>query len=837
VTVLGIVAVVLAGIGLAASVALNSMLAHRKDKLLAQLSEQLGRQVTVAKLKASLWRGASVTAEQVTIAGDPSTPGDQAPLLQAERVRVRVSIGRALVTLGRRVLVKEVSVRRPTVNLVRFKDGTLNVEHLAARMERPKPAAPSQPMSPRLRQLIETARIAQARLEQGRVRFTDLQQGGRTVDVNDLDLVLDDVGVRSRPSLLFRAAVNAAQPNLELRAQLGEAGRLEKLPPPIESVKLKVDRAEVGPLLPLVTGGPAVEARLDADLIGNLRHGDLDVRKLELALGNMSLVGHGRLVSLTGTPRFERFLVESHGLDFDALRALDPRLDRQLGAVVHGPAQLRAEAVDRDFTVETDLTGTSIAASGTFDKPRGTPLKIEARGRAVGDGLDVQSLTVQLAGLKLDGGGSVRRLRAPEIDVHASVEGASVAALSSMLPSLAKAGLPPILASMKLHAKGRTDRLETMSATIDPLDVRSRKSDLTGSVAVRDFKRPQVDLRARSSYLDTADFLPPTTAPAATAKAPAPAEKAPTHGPAPRTGQPTALAKVSGHATLNVARGVAEGMPFDALAVAITLHDGALHADQMAVSTFGGRVAGDGSDYDLGHTGGPFHVVAQASNVDVEAATKQLAKSERLMRGRLTSHVDVRGHGATSSELEKSLDGKVDGTVEQAQLLGFNLESEVAQKLMSVLPFKLPVKPIENATNLGTVRFKMKIADGAVTLEEPLTADSSIGELALRGRAFLDGRLDLTGSLGLAPRAASAMFLGKVKLGIPLPLSLKIGGDVHHPQLGIANLGDAGKTLLRSTVGGLATGAGTILKGVTHPQDTAKQLEDAGSKLKGMFHK
>ena len=70
---------------------------------------------------------------------------------------------------------------------------------------------------------------------------------------------------------------------------------------------------DLRPLTPLLSRGAPFDAVLDADLDSDARKGDLNVRRLDVVVDDMSLVGHGRLESLTGQPRFEDFTVEMVG--------------------------------------------------------------------------------------------------------------------------------------------------------------------------------------------------------------------------------------------------------------------------------------------------------------------------------------------------------------------------------------------------------------------------------------------------------------------------------------------------------------------------------------------
>ena len=1057
--VVAVIATVLVVAGAAATFALNSLLAHHKQQLLSQVGARLGREVRVGRLSATVFTGVGVTATDVVIGGDPRVPEDRAPLISAERVRIKVGLGRAIASFGRRITVKQVIFTAPTVSLVRFADGELNVERVARRWSESAPPSTGAPMSERDRRRIENARIAEARIDGGRVRFVDLAGGGAPVEISQIDLALNDVGVRSRPSVRLSAAlpgaptkvggaegaVSGQRKNLEVRAQLGAAGSLEHMPPPLESVRLKLDRTDLAPLAPLVErvvagleagtasadldahlgalapggrgptqlkgqaslrgarfrGGEPFDAALTADLDGDRQRGDLNVRSLRVQVAAMSLSGHGRLRALASRPRFEGFAVESQGVDFDELRRLYPRLDQALGATLHGEAQLRAQASGdasaQRFTASLDLTPASIAVPARIDKPAGVPLRLEANGSVQGDGLALERVTAQLADLALTGGGTVRRFAAPVLDLRAdaelpelggllrllpavaaelpsratvagklaihatasgplarlrahaelglsganlalkttrlvgdaravaelrrdglngnaridanldglevaypavvhkpratpcslhlvaervghlvrptadlalgplkahaegtllgekrpvvdvrvTVDGLSVPALTAMLPALAQESWPPIAASAKARLSGTVGKPESMSAEVSALKLTSRNSDLDGSVVVHDLARPHIELKAQSRYLDTADLLPgasSTAPPPSRAKQPA--------------GSPGLLARASGHASVTVARGVASGVAFDGLQAQLALDRGRVRADKLEVGAFSGRVSGNGSELDLGDEHGPFHLVGRVSGVDLEQLTKRFGGPGGTVRGRLSADVDARGRGTARAEIERTLSGTVAGSIEQTQLLAFNLGDAIAGQLVGALPLHLPMQRIERGAELGTVRLDAQLADGALVLRRPLAAATPEGALELSGRIFFDGRLDLTGTLRLDPTVASAMVANQVKLTSPLPLSLTLRGELRHPSLGIGNLSDVARALSSSV---LRAGAGGLMQGIpgfgrrpagrqretpgqpsapSPPDSATQQLEDQAAKqLKGLLRR
>lgn len=985
--------VILAGVGMTAK--LDSILNRSKEAYLPELAHRLGRPVQVGKISTTLWSGFGVTVDDVTIGADPSTPKDQLALLSVGRVRLRVSLLRALFSLGRTVRVTGLRIERPLVNLVRLPDGRLNLDVLADHLAQTASPTPTEPLDPRLRAMIEHARVDEARLTAGRVRFVDLKELQPTVEIAALELGLTGVAIDSPFDLALSCGLLSPSKNLELHARFGAAHHLDQLPPPLEELKLDLTRTDLGPLAPFLAravagleaatasahlegklgalaphgsgpaelkggvalaavrfaGGQPFDAGLDADVA--MQGADLDIRKLRLSLADMALFGQGRLQALATNPRFQRFTLTTQGLDFDRLRLFYPRLDKQAGATLHGPARFElvasGDASAQTFSLDLDLTSTGITVPRLFGKPAGTPLSMRARGQLAGDSLNLTTLSLILADLDVRGGGTVRHFAKPAIDLradaqlndlagllrllpgvasalppqatvkgqlslHAQAKGAlealtahgeltlagvnfktasarliggghltadasrqgqtttlhvdadlgsleafyedllhkpramplalkldarqegarltprldlkiatthvqadgalgptdsdlrvrleplDVSTLTALLPGLARSGLPPIRLEATAQVSGRADEPEGLRTTVSNFSLTSRKSDLAGDLTVRGLTRPQIELHARSRFLDTDDLLP---------RAAGPSEPA---APSKSTA-PSPLSTVSGHAVVQVARGVASKVPFEQLRADLTLKDGRVVAKDLEVGAWGGHFSGSGSEFDLVDAHGPFRLVGKVTGLDVAQLLARAGDSHDLLRGQLSASVDTRGRGTSVADLQKTLAGTLAGTVVGAQLVGTSLGGAIASRLAAALPMVKKPAQLLNGTNLRTLAGQVQFAAGAMNLQKPLRADTPEGPLSLTGRIFLDGRIDLTGTLQLSAAAASSLLGGRVHPKGPVPLSLRLGGELRHPTLQLANLSDVAK-LLGGALGAdaLKQGAGAILK-------------------------
>src|SRR6266540_4549675 len=109
-------------------VVVNSGVATKRavDLVLPSVSKALGREVTLREAKLKLFPATRVTLAGLTVAGRPGEPA----LVETESLDVEVALWPLLRSLGKDVEVRAFTLVRPSLNLVKAKDGTWNFEGL-----------------------------------------------------------------------------------------------------------------------------------------------------------------------------------------------------------------------------------------------------------------------------------------------------------------------------------------------------------------------------------------------------------------------------------------------------------------------------------------------------------------------------------------------------------------------------------------------------------------------------------------------------------------------------------------------------------------------------------
>ena len=176
---LGVAGVGLAGVAILGGLAM--LIAGRGDTLLAAVGRGLGRRIEAERVTLGVLGGLAVVLRGVHIADDPAFATTD-PFLVAERFDLRVEL---LPLLRRRLVVDQITIDAPIVNLIRDATGHLNVDSLGKRGEPTHAADASEAKSagPPLQLLA-------LRLRNGTIRYRE-GAPGRT-------LVLEDIAVDAR---------------------------------------------------------------------------------------------------------------------------------------------------------------------------------------------------------------------------------------------------------------------------------------------------------------------------------------------------------------------------------------------------------------------------------------------------------------------------------------------------------------------------------------------------------------------------------------------------------------------------------------------------------------
>lgn len=171
------------------------------DLVLPSVSKALGREVTLRKASLDLFPNPRVALAGLTVAGRPGEPA----LVETDSLDVEVGLWPLVRSLGKDIEVRAFTLVKPSVNLVRAKDGSWNYEGLGQGPPRPAPEAkePAPAEGGGTRVAVQVFRIDKAAV---RVIDRSLGKDDPGLAVKDLDLVAHGVG----PGLPLDAKLDAA---------------------------------------------------------------------------------------------------------------------------------------------------------------------------------------------------------------------------------------------------------------------------------------------------------------------------------------------------------------------------------------------------------------------------------------------------------------------------------------------------------------------------------------------------------------------------------------------------------------------------------------------------
>ena len=827
-------------------------------------SGKLGRKIEVGRVSTTFFTGLGAKVGPVSIGPGQ---GETEPLLGVASVEVKVAALRALFSLGKRVEVRSAEVSGLELNLVRYADGTTNLERLQNRLaevqaQEGKTQEPKT-QEPKPESDLSAVRVDHAALRDGRITFVDRSsKGANALAVRQIDLAVDDLRAGAPLKISLKAAVLAKNQNLALDVYAAPLPKTLVPTPTRLTLKVQpaIDLAPLGPFLPRDVGleagtldadfdaalgaavpggkgptrikgavhalalkfagasaGKPLDVVLDTDVTGDAEKGDVSLDRLKLDFGPAGITGKGRALGLmSGTPKIEGLEITSHDLDPAKLAAYYPPLRKGLGGELSGPIGISVRGAGTEakqqLQATIDLTPVRMALPLTLAKAAGAPMVVTLQLQGSGAREQRFHLKADLAGVDLRPGQSLNKAPGDRLDVDV-------------------AGLRKV--------SGEKQHLD-----VSELGIRAKNDELKGKATVdldAGKKTKGFDLELHGSRLDLDQLLLETGA-----KKPQKPQKPP---------DPTTYAGLSGRATLRLDTVVYKKQQMRNAVVVAKLEGDSLTLEQAGLDAFSGKVDASGTSLRLAHPDAPFHAKAKVSNLQLDQATA-VVTPKKVIGGKLDASADLSGAGREMESIRKSLTGNVNGHLLDGVFYGKDLVAAVTGPLAKSLPFGLSGKSgAGGQTSLGKdVPISITVANGEARLAKPIVVKLPEADISLTGAMTLDGRLDMPGTVALQPATIAKLTGGKASVSEPVPVKLRLVGPVSAPEVTVLDLKDA----VASIVKGAAAGAlGRMLggSGQGDPQQQAREsaqkqeqaaqqkaqeaakkaADQASSKLKGLF--
>lgn len=507
--------------------------------------------------------------------------------------------------------------------------------------------------------------------------------------------------------------------------------------------------------------------------------------------GELTVLGHAK-----GTT--ERF--DAHGrLRMSGLQVDVPKARLQGG----GEAQLELHVRGKDErsgSLRADFTSLTAQYADVVQKPGGTPARVDLRFEQNRKGGEANFSTA-LASLAMTGDATLKG--APphqKFSARVDVPSFAVRRLLRLVPGYDVSTLGDIHFAGKLSASGTTGKPETYEAQVPTFTAKAGRSEVRGSLSLKNTVAPRVNLKARAPYLNLADFVPRM------------GEGGEQEETAKKETEDGMLARTEGTVDIEVDKGRAADVDFSNLRALLKLDDGRARAERLEVDAFGGRFVGTGTEFPLAPGHGNYELKGSIAHMQVAQMLQGLTAVPPVVTGSVSAKVDVTTRDLTPDALTESLTGRVEGNLQEGAFLpadgyaaltkqlGSAARVPALKQLLGDAPGKLGAKE-GNAWGLREASAALRFKDGAAVLEKPLRAKTPQGQLSLEGKLGLKGQSDLRGDYALSPEALRALTGGRVDFKQPIAVPLRVQGPLTSPSLNFGELDRVVTPLLRGFAG------------------------------------
>jgi len=235
---------------------LSTIVARNETRIVARVSDELGRRVEVGKMQAQMGWGVSVEVSGLTVADDPAF--STKPFLAANDVSIDVEFFPLL--YGEAKVIR-LELIKPDIRIVMNAGGDLNLSTIGTSPEdaRRKAAQAPNPHGHKRSSLADLS-IKALSIEDGKVYFNDLGERAAPIHVHQLDFDVTNFNAASAFDVETRFAFPGDVQNVEASGKLGPLltqGVLDAPGIPVD-LNLKLDSISLDSLRPLADVGAKI---------------------------------------------------------------------------------------------------------------------------------------------------------------------------------------------------------------------------------------------------------------------------------------------------------------------------------------------------------------------------------------------------------------------------------------------------------------------------------------------------------------------------------------------------------------------------------------------------
>ena len=345
---------------------LSSIVAHNEKRILARVSDALGRPVQVGKIQAQVGWGVSVEVSGLTIADDPAFSAK--PFLAANDVSIDVEFFPLLLGEAK---VTRLELIKPDIRIVMNPDGDLNVSTIGSRPDdahRKSTRAPN----PHKRSSLAELSIKALSVEDGKIYFNDLGEKATPIHVRHLDFDVTNFNAASAFDIETKFAFPGDDQNVEASGKVGPLltqGIMDTSGIPVD-LNFKIDSILLDSFRPLADVGSHIPPGLsipDPISVSGTARGSIG--KLALALATDLTGARVAFATIFNKPAGTAMTLNANGTRGDQLEIASANLklsDLELTAsrfAGGGPQPLSAQIDSNSFNL-ANLSSMITAAAG-----------------------------------------------------------------------------------------------------------------------------------------------------------------------------------------------------------------------------------------------------------------------------------------------------------------------------------------------------------------------------------------------------------------------------------------------------------------------------------------
>jgi uncharacterized protein involved in outer membrane biogenesis len=321
--VAGVCFLIVAGLTVYAYFNLSSIVARNENRIVARVSDELGRRVEFGKMQAQMGWGVSVDVSGITIADDPAFSAK--PFVAASDVSIEVEF---FPLLRGEAKVTKLDLIKPEIRIVMNANGDLNLSTIGSNGNAQKGKAGT--AHAKKRSALADLSITALSIKDGEIYFNDLSEKAAPIRVHQLDFDVTDFNAASAFDVETRFAFPGDTQNIEASGKVGPLltqGVLDVSGIPLD-LTVKLDSILLDSLRPLADIGSNIPAGLsipDAASVNGTLSGSFG--QLAIALSTDLTANQVAYAAVLNKPAGTAMTVKANGIWGDQLEIASVNLE------------------------------------------------------------------------------------------------------------------------------------------------------------------------------------------------------------------------------------------------------------------------------------------------------------------------------------------------------------------------------------------------------------------------------------------------------------------------------------------------------------------------------